>query len=700
MKATLAMKVMCFITLVSVAFLQCIPSGVSAIAPVVADSASGGGGASVPVKAAETPSQPAPEQAVIPSNPLMNTGGIAKATASITVPVSTQAVSSTNTAQLATANVVAPAAQTQTVAAVAQTVAPVSTPVASSTTSAQLSALPAPAGAIVFPCTLKQYNIGNSLIRVITMDANGNTLSTQVYGNVPATQIPAYVIVVDTTGSTYSVIYYNTAGQVSKTTYYQYNWSSIPLIPAPANSVVFPNTHKEYDANGVLLKEIVMDASGKIYCMTVYGNASPTQLPAKVTVLNSLGAYSDVYYNTAGQVIKTTYYQYKLATYYPNSWVSVPVVPDQTFNGVQFKHYDANGQLFREFVMTGDGKIVSMTLYGNATATQLPAKVAVISTIVGRLDNEIYYDASGQVIKTTYYSFVYGAIPFPLEAGYWGYASTSPNTRMEYDANGTLFAEIVMSGGTVYYQDPSRNMVSVTLYGNATFTQPPAKVVVKTSTGAIYSEIYCSPTGQVTKTTFYPVYPSKSINVPMAPNPVSPPMIYPNTRVEYDAQGNLSREFVFDASGNAVSMSIYGNSAATVTNLPAIAQVKTSTGALYCVIYYNTSGQIWQTTYFQYNWSSLPQLLVAPASGAWTFSSPLSPSPRSRSGMLKYYTANGQPLYDFQVSAGSIISMTVYGTSSLTQIPYSGMAIDNKGRISATLVYDATNGKFVAVPVL
>ena len=165
---------------------------------------------------------------------------------------------------------------------------------------------------------------------------------------------------------------------------------------------------------------------------------------------------------------------------------------------------------------------------------------------------------------------------------------------MEYDANGTLFAEIVMSGGTVYYQDPSRNMVSVTLYGNATFTQPPAKVVVKTSTGAIYSEIYCSPTGQVTKTTFYQMSASYVLNLPAPAGAI----VYPSTLKYFDAKGVLIKEIVMDAGGHIVSLTLYGYT--VLTQQPARVTVVNAKGK-YSDIFYNTAGQVTDTTYYQGN---------------------------------------------------------------------------------------------------
>ena len=664
------------ITAVSLVFLQAVPAGVAAAAPVVADQASSAS-VSAPAKAATAAAtQPtAPTQAA----PATSTDFLSKTTtlgtAQAVAPASAQTVSSTSTTQTATAQataaVVTPAAQSQTVASVSTaTVSSTTTvqPAASVTASAaasvsaltttgqtsvqlpsltqpaqtaaqaavvsaqaqlttanaavtaaensrpysatamraalaqqkaataavtaaqaqvtaassmNLPVLMAPADAVMisnYPSTVRQYDSLNTLICETKLGAGGTLISSKYYGVVSATRIPVKVTVLVTTTageSVYSELSYNAAGQITGTAYY-------------SSGLVTKKTSYAYDANGQFYEMLESQY-----------NAAGQTVQVIDRFYNAAGPVNTVYSqpNSSGvlAVVKTTYYQYDKVTYYPNSsWVSVPFVPDQSFNGVLLKHYDANGQLFREFVMTGDGKIVSMTLYGNATATQLPAKVAVISTIVGRLDNEIYYDASGQVIKTTYYSFVYGAIPFPLEAGYWGYASTSPNTRMEYDANGTLFAEIVMSGGTVYYQDPSRNMVSVTLYGNATFTQPPAKVVVKTSTGAVYSEIYCSPTGQVTKTTFYQMSASYVLNLPAPAGAI----VYPSTLKYFDAKGVLIKEIVMDAGGHIVSLTLYGYT--VLTQQPARVTVVNAKGK-YSDIFYNTAGQVTDTTYYQGN---------------------------------------------------------------------------------------------------
>ncbi len=564
------------ITAVSLVFLQAVPAGVAAAAPVVADQASSAS-VSAPAKAATAAAtQPtAPTQAA----PATSTDFLSKTTtlgtAQAVAPASAQTVSSTSTTQTATAQataaVVTPAAQTQTVAATAQTVASVSTQVASATTSAQSqttpgtvattpsastlaltsqqavqlpslaqvaavtaaqsqtqavsnmnsSVLSAPADAVSYPATLRLYDRNHRVICDIQMDPNGKIHSAMFYpSNADTTQIPAQVSVYGPGGPVkcYSDIYYNTAGQITgityqsvqgrgymttsysyntagqliqqadfdinrlpirlfvlqynaagltmtkrmygsalqitETTYYQYDWNTIPVLPAPAGVIVYPSTLTYFDTNGVAIKKFVMDASGKIVTMTLYGNSTVTQIPAKVT-FNDAGTFFEINYNTAGQVmdykktvysydsyraiskttefqynakgqliqvidqqansyglIQTTYLQYNdsgvllssKTTYYQYNWSTLPVLPAPAYAIVSpstLKYFDASGVLIKEFVTDASGKIVSMTLYGSATVTQLPARVTVVNA-TGKY-SDIFYNAAGQVTGTTYY---------------------------------------------------------------------------------------------------------------------------------------------------------------------------------------------------------------------------------------------------------------------------------------------------------
>lgn len=64
----------------------------------------------------------------------------------------------------------------------------------------------------------------------------------------------------------------------------QYDWSQLPLLEAPGGTMVFPATVKSYDQNGHLFLELEFSKTKQISNMTVYGSASPIQIPATVVV--------------------------------------------------------------------------------------------------------------------------------------------------------------------------------------------------------------------------------------------------------------------------------------------------------------------------------------------------------------------------------------------------------------------------------
>ncbi|HOW58324.1 MAG TPA: hypothetical protein PLO78_01210 [Candidatus Omnitrophota bacterium] len=102
-------------------------------------------------------------------------------------------------------------------------------------------------------------------------------------------------------GARYADIYYDAMGQnVSKVVFYQYNWSSLPQLQAPANAMVFPSKIKHYGANSVLLRELTLNASGQpVQPLIVYGNVPANQIPATVKVYKTDGTlFSTLSYNT------------------------------------------------------------------------------------------------------------------------------------------------------------------------------------------------------------------------------------------------------------------------------------------------------------------------------------------------------------------------------------------------------------------
>jgi hypothetical protein len=82
----------------------------------------------------------------------------------------------------------------------------------------------------------------------------------------------------------------------------------LPPLYAPAGAVIFPSALKHYDANGVLLREIVMNSQGQIVSVTIYGNVPATQIPVKVGVVNNGNLYSEIYYDSQGNVIRIVRY--------------------------------------------------------------------------------------------------------------------------------------------------------------------------------------------------------------------------------------------------------------------------------------------------------------------------------------------------------------------------------------------------------
>jgi hypothetical protein len=167
--------------------------------------------------------------------------------------------------------------------------------------------LQAPEGAIIFPSTLKQYDDQGTLIRELVMDADGKILSMTVYGNTPVTQIPAKVEVYPQ-GSTqlYSVLQYNAQGQLLSVTKYQPDSAQLPpKLQAPEGAIIFPSTLKAYDANSVLLSEIVMGADGKIVSVKTYVQGRDQEIPANVKVYQADGSlFSTLSYDAQGNLIQ------------------------------------------------------------------------------------------------------------------------------------------------------------------------------------------------------------------------------------------------------------------------------------------------------------------------------------------------------------------------------------------------------------
>lgn len=112
-------------------------------------------------------------------------------------------------------------------------------------------------------------------------------------------------------GVNISEVYFDLQGNVTRTTFYQYDWNSLSLPQASVGAIVFPSISKHYDANGTLLREFQMNVQGQIVSMTVYGSASVAQLPAKLKVIDDNGnLYSEIAYAMQGGAAGVIYYQY------------------------------------------------------------------------------------------------------------------------------------------------------------------------------------------------------------------------------------------------------------------------------------------------------------------------------------------------------------------------------------------------------
>ncbi|MBU9888635.1 MAG: hypothetical protein KTQ49_02040 [Candidatus Omnitrophica bacterium] len=102
-------------------------------------------------------------------------------------------------------------------------------------------------------------------------------------------------------------------GALIKIVFSVYDWSSVPLLDAPAYAVIFPSTLKHYDASGALTKEFVMDANGQVTSMTLYGAATLGQIPAKVVVVAPDGTvYSEITYNADGQIVSAVIFRVQI----------------------------------------------------------------------------------------------------------------------------------------------------------------------------------------------------------------------------------------------------------------------------------------------------------------------------------------------------------------------------------------------------
>jgi hypothetical protein len=99
-------------------------------------------------------------------------------------------------------------------------------------------------------------------------------------------------------------------------TYYKYDWTTVTLLQAPAEAVVYPSTLKYYDNNGKLYKEFSMDKDGKILAMTLYGNPPQTAWTSKVAVIIPATQdqpkeklFAENYYDSNGNYLRTVYPQ-------------------------------------------------------------------------------------------------------------------------------------------------------------------------------------------------------------------------------------------------------------------------------------------------------------------------------------------------------------------------------------------------------
>ena len=147
--------------------------------------------------------------------------------------------------------------------------------------------------------------------RLFTWGASGGS-SLHIWTLQPSDWMAVHVSLIkayDPQGNTVFEQRFDNSMTVISTTYYQYDWNSLLQPNIPSDAVVFPSTLKYYNTSGVLLREFVMDANGKIMSMTVYGSAPITQFPASISVIDAQGRlYSTIFYNAQGQILNVQKY--------------------------------------------------------------------------------------------------------------------------------------------------------------------------------------------------------------------------------------------------------------------------------------------------------------------------------------------------------------------------------------------------------
>lgn len=172
-----------------------------------------------------------------------------------------------------------------------------------------------PEGAGTFPSTLMYFNANEDLLRVVDMSAPNRVDSVREYVPSSPDEKPAKVIVyAQGSSNPFSEIHYDTQGNVLSVVNYQYDWNSLPKLPAPADAVILPSTDKHYDANGILIRELQINAQGQVVSMTTYNSTPASQLPVRVDVYTGQGEiYSSMTYDEQGRVISIEHYKYGAA---------------------------------------------------------------------------------------------------------------------------------------------------------------------------------------------------------------------------------------------------------------------------------------------------------------------------------------------------------------------------------------------------